>query len=150
MPSRQEGCGCNSRILFIVIHPRDDDDLAYFQGDCIFMWIMVSGPYRSGAATEAARAANLDRMNQAALALFRMGHVPVIGVNMALPVIAAGGDYDAVMMPLSLALADRCDACLRVGGPSAGADDETERFISRGLPVYTRIEDVPQGIIAIP
>ncbi len=114
------------------------------------MWIMVSGPYRSGAATEAARAANLDRMNQAALALFRMGHVPVIGVNMALPVIAAGGDYDAVMMPLSLALADRCDACLRVGGPSAGADDETERFISRGLPVYTRIEDVPQGIIAIP
>ena len=111
---------------------------------------MISGPYRSGAATEAHRAANLDRMNQAALALFRMGHVPVIGVNMALPVIAAGGDYDEVMMPLSLALAERCDACLRIGGPSKGADDEAERFRASGRPVYARLEDVPHGIIAIP
>lgn len=107
------------------------------------MWIMVSGPYRSGTATEEARAANLRAMNEAALALFRMGHVPVVGVNMALPVIEAGGEYDAVMMPLSLSLAERCDACLRVGGPSAGADDEMECFLARGLPVYERLEDVP-------
>ncbi len=107
------------------------------------MWIMVSGPYRSGAATEEARAANLRAMNEAAVALFRTGHVPVIGVNMAIPVIEAGGDYDSVMMPLSLALAERCDACLRIGGPSAGADDEVARFRVRGLPVYQRVQDVP-------
>ena len=42
------------------------------------MWIMVSGPYRSGAATAEARARNLAEMNRAALALFQAGHVPVI------------------------------------------------------------------------
>jgi hypothetical protein len=104
---------------------------------------MVAGPYGSGAATETERAANLNVLNRAALALFRMGHVPVIGVNMALPVIAAGGGYDEVMMPLSLALADRCDACLRIGGASSGADMEVDRFRATGRPVYARLEDVP-------
>ncbi len=107
------------------------------------MWIMISGPYSSGAVDEHQRAANLRAMNEAALTLFRMGHVPIIGVNMALPVIEAGGGYDEVMMPLSLALAERCDACLRIGGQSAGADEEAERFIARGLPAYTQLEEVP-------
>jgi hypothetical protein len=109
------------------------------------MWIMVSGPYRSGAADEAARAANLRAMTAAALALFRAGHVPIIGVSLALPLIEAAGDgaYDEIMMPLSLAAAERCDACLRVGGPSAGADDEAARFRTRDKPVYFRLEDVP-------
>ena len=105
------------------------------------MWIMIAGPYRSGAADEARRVENLRLLNQAALALLRRGHVPVIGVNMALPVIAAGGDYDKVMMPLSLALAERCDACLRVGGPSAGADAEVARFVARGLPVFRSLAE---------
>ena len=106
---------------------------------------MVSGPYTSGGADARGRAANLAQMNRAALALFRAGHVPVIGVNMALPVIEAAGEnaFEEIMMPLSLALADRCDACLRIGGPSKGADDEAERFRARGLPVYIRLEDVP-------
>jgi hypothetical protein len=106
---------------------------------------MVSGPYRSGAASAEARARNLAELNRAALALFRAGHVPVIGVNLALPLIEAAGEaaYDEIMMPLSLGLADRCDACLRVGGPSPGADQEAERFRASGRPVYTRLEDVP-------
>jgi len=66
------------------------------------MWIMVAGPYRSGAADAAARAANLRTLNEAALVVFRRGHVPVIGVNLALPIIeAAGADcFDEIMMPL--------------------------------------------------
>ena len=109
------------------------------------MWIMVAGPYRSGGADEATRAERLASMNRVALALFRLGHVPVIGVNMALPVIAAadGDAFDEVMMPLSLALAERCDAVLRIGGPSAGADAEVERFTAAGKPVFRAIEDVP-------
>lgn len=110
------------------------------------MWIMVSGPYRAGGADAAQRAANLQAMNAAAVELFRRGHVPVIGVNMALPMIeAAGGPdhYDALMMPVSLALTARCDACLRIGGPSKGADDEAERFRARGLPVYRSLDAVP-------
>src|SRR5262245_33927285 len=104
------------------------------------MWIMVAGPYRSGSSDPVVWAANLDVLNRAAVALFRAGHVPVIGVNMALPVIAAAGGSDAVyreiMTPLSVALVDRCDACLRIGGPSRGADEEVERFRAAGRPVY--------------
>jgi hypothetical protein len=109
------------------------------------MWIMVAGPYTSGGADGTQRAANLRRMNQAALALFRMGHVPVVGVNMALPVIEAGGEacFDEVMMPLSLALAERCDGCLRLEGASRGADAEAARFLSCGKPVWTSLSQVP-------
>ena len=45
--------------------------------------------YTSGSADAALRATHLAEMNQAALAILRFGHVPVIGVNMALPIIAA-------------------------------------------------------------
>jgi hypothetical protein len=111
------------------------------------MWIMVAGPYTAGGADAAARAENLRRMNQAALALLRLGHVPVIGVNMALPVVeAAGGSetaFEEIMMPLSLALTERCDGCLRIDGPSQGADAEAARFRALGRPVWHRLEDVP-------
>jgi hypothetical protein len=108
------------------------------------MWIMISGPYTSGARTLEERAANLREMNRAAAEVFALGHVPVIGVNMALPVIEAAGDdaFDHIMMPLSLALAERCDACLRIGGPSQGADEEAERFRERGKPVYNSLEEL--------
>jgi hypothetical protein len=109
------------------------------------MWIMISGPYSSGAADSAGRAANLRALNLAALDVFRKGHIPVIGVNLALPVIdAAGADaYHEIMMPLSLAMAERCDACLRVGGPSKGADEEVDRFRSAGRLVYQSLDEVP-------
>src|SRR4029450_8989389 len=87
------------------------------------MWIMIAGPYSSGGADAAQRAVNLRALNEAAVAVLRRGPIPVIGVNMALPMIEAAGpdSYDRIMMPVSLALAERCDACLRIGGPSAGA-----------------------------
>lgn len=111
------------------------------------LWIMVAGPYRSGAADDEARAANLRALNEAALAVFGRGHVPVIGVNVALPVIEAAGRgaYDRIMMPLSLALAERCDAVRRIGGVSVGADREVERFRDRGLPVYARADAIPEA-----
>lgn len=111
------------------------------------MWIMVAGPYSSGGADAAARAARLAALNKAALAVFRLGHVPVIGVDMALPVIAAAGEaaFDEVMMPLSLALAERCDACLRIGGESVGADAEAARFAAAGKPVFGAIAEIPPG-----
>ena len=110
------------------------------------MWIMVSGPYTAGGADAARRAENLREMNAAAVLLHRLGHVPVIGVNMALPMIEAAGGaeaFDAIMMPVSLALAERCDACLRIGGASVGADDEVRRFEAAGRPVYRALSEVP-------
>ena len=112
------------------------------------MWIMIAGPYKSGAPTAEAQAANLRKLNEAAVALHRAGHVPVIGVNMALPMVeAAGGTtaaYEELMAPVSLALAERCDACLRIGGPSQGADDEVRRFEAAGKAVYRALADVPK------
>jgi hypothetical protein len=74
------------------------------------------------------------------------GHVPIICVNLALPLIeAAHGDAGAeaeIMTPLSLALAQRCDAFLRIG-ESVGADQEMARFIAAGKRVFHSLEDVP-------
>jgi hypothetical protein len=109
------------------------------------MWIMIAAPYTSGGADAALRAARLAEMNRAALALLRLGHVPVIGVNMALPIIAAAEAdvFDEVMMPLSLALAERCDAVLRLGGDSQGADQEVARFTQAGKQVFYALADIP-------
>ena len=111
------------------------------------MWIMIAAPYTSGGADAALRAARLAEMNQAALAILRLGHVPVIGVNMALPIIAAaeGDVFDEVMMPISLALAERCDAALRLGGESKGADQEVARFTRAGKQVFYALADIPPG-----
>ena len=112
------------------------------------LWIMIAGPYSSGAASEAQRQENLDALNRAAMALFERGHVPVIGVNNALPLVRASGktgDFERITMPLSLALAGRCDACLRIGGPSKGADEEVERFKAAGKPVYFSLEEIPKA-----
>jgi hypothetical protein len=104
--------------------------------------VMVAGPY--SAPTPEARAANLRRMNEAAAAVARLGHVPVIGVNAALPVLEAAGlpPTHPWMMEISLALAARCDACLHIAR-SPGADREAELLRGLGRPVWTRIEDVP-------
>jgi len=104
--------------------------------------VIVAGPY--SAPTPEGRAANLLRMNVAAVEVARRGHIPVIGVNAALPVLEAAGfpHTHPWMMEISLALADRCDACLHIEH-SPGADREAELVRQKGLPVWTRIEDVP-------
>ena len=111
------------------------------------MWIMVAGPYRAGSADAATRAANLAALNEAALAVWAKGHVPVIGVNMALPMIDAAGleRYDELMAPVSLALAERCDAVLRIGGASGGADREVELIRVKGGKVFDDMGDIPEA-----
>ena len=109
------------------------------------LWIMISGPYATGAKTRADRERHLGALNRAAYEVLRRGHVPVVGVNLALPIIwAVEQDVtDEVMMPLSLAMADRCDAVLRIGGASVGADQEVERIQARGGKVYSSVEELP-------
>jgi hypothetical protein len=44
------------------------------------------------------------------------------------------------------ALASRCDACPRIGGPSEGADDEAGRFVATGRrPLFRDFGDVPRA-----
>ena len=109
------------------------------------MWIMVAGPYRTGSSDPAVWARNLRRLNNAAYVIFQKGHVPVIGVNLALPVIDSAGSelYEQIMASLSLSLTERCDAVLRIDGASQGADAEVERFLARGLPVFESVDEIP-------
>jgi hypothetical protein len=111
------------------------------------LWIMVSGPYSTGTRTNAERERNHRALNRAAYEVFRLGHVPVIGVNLALPIVDEVGEdkYEEIMMPLSLAVADRCDAVLRIGGASTGADQEVERIQARGGKVYYSLEELPES-----
>lgn len=109
---------------------------------------MIAGPYSSGGADANQRPANLRAMNVAALEVSLKGHTPVIGVNMALPVIEVAGNdrFEEIMMPISLALAERCDAILRIGGASTGADQEVERLKAAGKRVYLSSQDIPDAL----
>lgn len=113
--------------------------------------VLVAGPYRSGTGDDPARIAeNVCAMEEVALRLFRAGHLPVLGEWLALPLVARAGSramgdppWDAIFHPISDLLARRCDACLRIGGPSSGADQMVAIFERLGRPVYRRVEDLP-------
>ena len=109
------------------------------------MWIMIAGPYRSGSSDPAVWAENHRKLNAVALAVFQKGHTPIVGVNLALPIIerAGQGSSGQIMQPLSLRLAERCDAVLRIDGASQGADEEVETFRARGLPVFRTVNEIP-------
>jgi hypothetical protein len=107
------------------------------------MLVAVAGPY--SAPSEIERRRNLDAMNYAAAEVMRRGHVPVIGVNAALPVVEmldCEDRYDAIMA-ISLALVDRCDAILLIG-ESPGANRERDVVAAKGLPVYRSVDEVPR------
>lgn len=83
-------------------------------------------------------------MNKAAAEVMRLGHIPVIGVNAALPVVECmpGIDrYDAIMK-ISLAVVDRCDAIL-ILGDSPGVSREMELLTAKGLPVFRKLSEIP-------
>jgi hypothetical protein len=112
------------------------------------MWIWVCGPYATGGADKDQRAANLRILNEAAFEVFRRGHIPLIGANMTVPIIEAAGLDDAshdIRLPFSLALLERCDACLRIGGESRGSDIEVEAFEASGRPVFSSLSDIPDA-----
>ena len=116
-----------------------------FVDDETTMLIAVAGPY--SADTPEQRQCNLKAMNEAAASLMKRGHIPVIGVNAALPVVDCLGTevnrYEAIMA-ISLALVDKCEAILVIG-ESPGVIRERELVRSKGLPVYLNINDVPSG-----
>jgi hypothetical protein len=115
--------------------------------------ILVAGPYRSGTNDDPTLIAkNVEAMTDACLRLFRAGHLPVMGEWFALPLIEHAGSqgigdaiFDEIFHPIARRLVSRCDACLRMGGPSRGADEMVALARQHGKPVYHRIEEVPQA-----
>jgi hypothetical protein len=113
--------------------------------------ILVAGPYRSGTNDEPALIArNVAAMTDASLTLFRAGHLPVMGEWYALPLLEHAGSkrigddiFNEIFHPVSRLLVTKCDACLRIGGSSAGADEMVSLMRSEGKPVYLSMADIP-------
>lgn len=115
------------------------------------MLILIAGPYRSGTGDDPHKMAqNLKHLESVALPLFRLGHLPMIGEWVALPLLHLAGSakpgdaaYEEILYPTAKRLLEKCDAVLRLEGASQGADEDVRIAKERGLPVYYRLEDVP-------
>ena len=113
--------------------------------------ILVAGPYRSGTNDDPVLIAkNVEAMTEASLRLFRAGHLPVLGEWYALPLIEHAGStgvgdpvFNEIFHPISRRLVAKCDGCLRIGGPSAGADEMVDLARQNGKAVYFSLEEIP-------
>lgn len=117
------------------------------------MLILVAGPYRSGTNDNPVLIENNVReMESYALPIFRAGHIPILGEWLALPLVRLGGSihigdevFNEVFHPIAIRLLEKCDAVLRVGGPSAGADEMVRAGRSLGLAIYNTLAEIPNS-----
>lgn len=114
------------------------------------MMILIAGPYRSGTGDDPEKmAANVHLMESFALPIFRMGHIPVLGEWFALPLVQLAGSkqvgdesFNEIFHPIAERLLEKCDAVLRVGGASKGADLMVEVAQKHGLKVFYSLEEI--------
>lgn len=116
------------------------------------MMILIAGPYRSGTNDDPALIQkNVEEMESYALPIFRAGHIPILGEWLALPLVHLAGSqhigdatFNEVFHPIAVRLLSKCDAVLRVGGASAGADEMVRVGRERGLRIYSNLEEIPK------
>lgn len=114
--------------------------------------ILVAGPYRSGTNDNPdLMNKNVREMESYALPIFRAGHIPILGEWLALPLLRLAGSkqigdevFNEVFHPIAIRLLEKCDGVLRVGGPSAGADEMVRVGRSLGLNVYASVAQIPK------
>jgi len=117
------------------------------------MMILVAGPYRSGTDDDPQLiAANVKAMTDAALDVYNIGHLPVMGEWFALPLIETAGSkkigdevFNKIFHPVAVQLIDHCDAVLRIGGPSAGADEMVNTGKAKNKIIFYSIEEIPSS-----
>jgi len=115
------------------------------------MLILIAGPYRSGTNDDPVLIRkNLSRLEAPALAIFRKGHIPMIGEWVALPLMQLAGSekpgdaaWEEIQYPVAHRLLLKCDAVLRIEGDSKGADQDVAIAQKLGLPVYRSLEEIP-------
>lgn len=96
--------------------------------------------------------ADVTSMQEAAMAIFRAGHMPVLSRWFADPLIEESGlDRDGeevadhVVQSVTERLLARCDGILRVGGPSADAGAVVGLGRARALRVFFNLKDALDG-----
>jgi hypothetical protein len=115
------------------------------------LMILIAGPYRSGTNDQPELIeANVKRMTDMALEVYRMGHLPVLGEWFALPLIEAAGSkktgdtiFNEIFHPVAIQLISHCDAVLRIGGPSSGADEMVKVGRENNKQIFYSKEDIP-------
>jgi len=87
---------------------------------------------------------NLQRLEAMALPIFRLGHIPVIGEWLALPLLQLAGStkpgdeaYHEISYPIAHKVLLKCDAVLRIEGASKGADEDVKIANGHGIIIYT-------------
>ena len=113
--------------------------------------ILVAGPYRSGTNDDPALIhANVQAMTDTALELYRLGHMPVLGEWFALPLLEAAGSkkmgddiFNEIFHPVAVKLIDHCDAVLRIGGASSGADEMVNTGKAKGKIIFYNKNEIP-------
>ncbi len=117
------------------------------------MMILIAGPYRGGTNDDPVLIQkNLERLEAVALPLFRKGHIPMIGEWVALPLLHLAGSekigdaiWDEIQYPVAHRILAKCDAVLRLEGASNGADNDVRIAKERGLPVYYKLDEIPDA-----
>ena len=115
------------------------------------MMILIAGPYRSGTGDDPDKISeNVDAMESFALPIFRKGHIPMLGEWLALPLVKLAGSkqlgdepFNEIFHPIAERLLEKCDAVLRVGGASQGADLMVDVARKKGLQVFLDFEEIP-------
>ena len=116
------------------------------------MLILIAGPYRSGTNDDPGLIRkNVEEMESYALPIFRLGHIPVLGEWLALPLVALAGStnigdeaFNEIFHPIAVRFLEKCDAVLRVGGPSTGADEMVRVARILGLTLYNNLAEIPR------
>jgi hypothetical protein len=92
-------------------------------------------------------------MTAASLELHRMGHLPVMGEWFALPLIEEAGSkeigdeiFNEIFHPIAIRLIDHCDAVLRIGGPSTGADEMVKVGKQRNKIIFLDKDEIPPSL----
>jgi hypothetical protein len=117
------------------------------------MMILIAGPYRSGTNDDPALIKqNVREMESYALPIFRAGHIPLLGEWLALPLVDLAGSkkigdeaFNEIFHPIAVRLLTKCDAVLRVGGASAGADEMVRVGSNLGLKIYASLAEIPSA-----
>ena len=115
------------------------------------LMILVAGPHRSGTGDDPDKMAqNVALMESFALPIFRAGHVPVLGEWFALPLVHLAGSkqvgdeaFNEIFHPIAERLLEHCDAVLRVGGASQGADLMVKVGQDNGLQIFYALQNIP-------
>ena len=113
--------------------------------------ILIAGPYRSGTNDDPSLIhKNVQLMNEMALEVYKLGHLPVLGEWFALPLIEMAGSkqlgdeiFNEIFHPVAVNLIDFCTAVLRVGGPSNGADEMINTGKEKGKIIYHHLSEIP-------